>query len=93
MTLLKVVTPFDGVTASVPPRPVPLTRVRATGFDAFGTGFPLASSTVTVMAGDIAAPVNAFEGCCENASLAATGVMEKLALVAEPRPVLVATSV
>jgi hypothetical protein len=34
------------------------------------TAFPLASSTTTWTAGEIVAPVNAFEGCCKKTSFA-----------------------
>jgi hypothetical protein len=60
------------------------------------TTVPLLSSTKTWTAGVIVAPVCAFEGWTENASLTATGAgaeMVKLALVAEVRVGLVADSV
>jgi hypothetical protein len=73
LRLLKVAMPFCGVAVSVPVRPVPVVRATVTGLVADGTGFPLLSSTTTVTAGAIVAPVTAFEGCCKNASF--TGVV------------------
>jgi hypothetical protein len=68
--LLKVATPFCGVTVSVPARPVPLVRATVTGLVALVKALPLASSTATWTAGEIATPANAFEGCCTKASFA-----------------------
>jgi hypothetical protein len=69
-----------------------------TGFKAPVTGFPLLSFTTTVTAGAMVAPVEAFEGCCENASCVGMevpppGVMVKLLLAAGVRPALVAARV
>ena len=97
--LLKVAAPFCGVAVSVPPRPVPPTRASVTGLVAEVTGFPLLSSTATVTAGEMVAPVNALVGCCTKASFAGgKGVllpaeMLKPALVAGVRFGLVAESV
>jgi hypothetical protein len=56
------------------------------------TVFPLASCIATWTAGEIAVPVNPFEGCARNANF--TGVVTvKLALVDEVSPELLATSV
>jgi hypothetical protein len=83
--LLKVATPFWGVTVSVPPRPVPPTRASVTGFVAVVTTVPLLSSTDTWTAGVIVAPVNAFEGCCKKASFAG-GSAEVMVRVEEATP-------
>jgi hypothetical protein len=98
--LLKVAIPFCGVAVSVPVRPVPPARVRETGLVAVGTGFPLLSSTTTVTAGEIVAPVRALEGCCKNASFTAVAgvpvpdaLMLKDELIAGGRLGLVATNV
>ena len=61
--LLKVATPFFGVTVNVPPRPVPPTRVSVIGLVAEVTVFPLAFSTATWTAGVMSACVNAPVGC------------------------------
>ena len=100
LRLLKVAMPFFGMTLNVPARPVPPTRVSVTGLTAVVTVFPLLSSTTTVTAGAIVAPVDAFVGGCRKASLTGGGgalppnaVMTKLALIAEVRLGLVAVSV
>ena len=69
--LLKVATPFRAVICSVPPSAELPVRLICTKLVAVGSMFPAASSTATVTAGVIGAPVNAFEGCCKNASFAA----------------------
>ena len=74
LSVLNVATPFCGVTVSVPARPVPLVRASVTGLVAAVTVLPLLSSIATVTAGAIVTPAVALEGCCRNASLAATGV-------------------
>jgi hypothetical protein len=61
--LLKVATPFWGVTVRVPPSPVPLVSASVTGLVAVVTVFPLLSSIATWTAGEMAAWVDAFEGC------------------------------
>ena len=97
--LLKVATPFCGVAVKVPARPVPPTRATVTGLVAEVTGFPFLSSTATVTAGEMVAPVKAVVGCCTKASFAggrgvlAPAVMLKPTLVAGVRLVLVAESV
>jgi hypothetical protein len=97
--LLKVATPFCGVAVNVPPRPVPPTRASVIGLVAEVTGFPLLSSTATVTAGEMVAPVKALVGCCTKASFAGgrggllPAVMLKPALVAGVRLGLVAESV
>src|SRR5271154_4403836 len=94
--LLKVATPFCGVAVSVPERPEPVVSETVTAFTALVTGLPLLSSTTTVTAGAIMAPVDALDGCCEKANLAGTeasALMVKPLLVAEVRPVLVAERV
>jgi hypothetical protein len=97
--LLKVATPFCGVAVNVPARPVPPTRASVTGLVAEVTGFPLLSSTATVTAGEMVAPVAALVGCCTKASFAGgrgallPAVMLKPALVAGVRLGLVAKSV
>src|SRR5580700_11887239 len=92
--------PFCGVAVSVPVRPVPEVRESVTGLVAVVTVFPLLSCTATVTAGVMVAPVEAFEGCCENASFAGGGgvpppaaLRVKLALIAEVRFGLDAASV
>jgi hypothetical protein len=97
--LLKVATPFCGAAVKVPARPVPAARASVTGLVAEVTGFPLLSSTATVTAGEMVAPVKALVGCCTKASFAGgKGVllpaeMLKPALVAGVRFGLVAESV
>jgi hypothetical protein len=97
--LLKVATPFCGAAVKVPARPVPPTRASVTGLVAEVTGFPLLSSTATVTAGEMVAPVKALVGCCTKASFAGDrgvllpAAMLKPALVAEVRLGLVAESV
>ena len=54
----------------MPVRPLPLVRARVTGFVADVRVFPLLSWTATVTAGEMVAPVKAFEGCCKKASFA-----------------------
>ena len=77
--------------------PVPAARATVIGLVAEVTGFPLLSSTATVTAGEMVAPVKALVGCCTNASFAGgpllPAVMLKPALVAEVRLGLVADSV
>jgi hypothetical protein len=63
LRLLNVATPFCGVAVNVPARPVPPTRASVTGLVAEVTGFPLLSSTATVTAGEMVAPVEALVGC------------------------------
>ena len=100
LRLLKVAMPLLGTTLNVPRRPLPPTMVSVTGLTAVDTVFPLMSCTTTVTAGAIVAPVNAFVGCCRNASFTGGGgalppkaVMTKLSLVADVRLGLVAVSV
>jgi hypothetical protein len=100
LRLLKVAMPFWGVAVSVPLRPVPVVRATVTGLVADGTGFPLLSSTTTVTAGAMLAPVTAFVGCCMNASFAGVvgvplpaALMLKGELIAGGRLGLVATNV
>ena len=85
LRLLNVATPFLGVAVSVPVRPLPLVRARVTGFVADATVFPLLSWTATVTAGDMVAPVKAFEGCCKKASFAG-GSAEVMVRVEEATP-------
>ena len=47
LRLLKVATPFRGLTVSVPPRPVPPAREMVIGLAAVVTAFPLESCTST----------------------------------------------
>jgi hypothetical protein len=99
LRLLKVATPFCGVAVNVPAKPVPPTRVSVHALVAEVTGFPLLSSTATVTAGEMVAPVEALVGCCTKASFAGgrgvltLAVMLKAALVAGVRFGLVAESV
>jgi hypothetical protein len=99
LRLLNVATPFCGVAVNVPAKPVPPTRVSVHALVAEVTGFPLLSSTATVTAGEMVAPVEALVGCCTKASFAggrgvlAPAVMLKPALVAGVRLGLVAESV
>jgi hypothetical protein len=97
--LLKVAMPFTGMTLSLPPKLTVLpTRLSITGLLVEETMLPLASSTATVTAGEITACVDAFEGCCRNASWVAVAVVPagavtlKRALVVEAKPALVAES-
>jgi hypothetical protein len=97
--VLKVATPFCGVAVNVPARPEPPTRASVTGLVAEVTGFPLLSSTATVTAGEMVAPVKVVVGCCTKASFAGgrgvllPAVMLKPVLVAGVRLGLVAESV
>src|SRR5580704_3427145 len=100
LRLLKVATPFCGLTVSVPPKPVPPAREMVIGLAAVVTTFPLESCTSTWTAGEMVAPVCAFDGCWMKASCAAGRplpllglVMVKLALVAGCRPGLAACRV
>jgi hypothetical protein len=70
--LLKLAIPFCGVAVRIPASPLPVVRATMTGFEELITGFPLLSSTTTVIAGVMVAPVNALEGCREKASFAGT---------------------
>jgi hypothetical protein len=83
--LLKVATPFCGVSVNVPARPVPPTRASVTGFVAVVITLPLPSSTDTWTAGVIIAPVDPFEGCCKKASFAG-GSAEVMVRVEEATP-------
>ncbi len=91
--------PFCGATVSVPPRPVPPIKASVTGLVAVVTMFPPPSSTATCIAGEIVAPVSAFDGCCRNAKVTGVGLpppdalMVKRLLVAGVRPELVADNV
>jgi hypothetical protein len=75
--LLKVATPFWGVTINVPPKAAGFPeRPSLIGFVADEIMLPLVSSIATVTAGEIAARADAFVGCWRNASLAReTGVV------------------
>jgi hypothetical protein len=81
---LKVAMPFCGVAVNVPAKPVPPPRASVTGLVAAVTVLPLLSSIATVIAGAIVAPAVASEGCCKNASLAATGAPPPGALMVKP---------
>jgi hypothetical protein len=85
LRLLNVATPFLGVAVSVPVRPLPPVRARVTGFVADVRVFPLLSWTATVTAGEMVAPVKAFEGCCTKASFAG-GFAEVMVRVEEATP-------
>ncbi len=63
LRLLKVATPFCGLTVTVPPRPVPPARAMVIGLAAVVTTFPLESSTSTWTAGEMVAPACALDGC------------------------------
>jgi hypothetical protein len=71
LRLLKVATPFCGLTVSVPPKPVPPAREIVIGLAALARTFPLESSTSTWTAGEMVTPVCALDGCWVKASCAA----------------------
>src|SRR3984957_15877420 len=81
LRLLKVATPFCGVTTSVPERgPVPPTRESWPESFERGTKFPLQSSTATVTAGAIVVWATALEGCWTKTSFAWRSVGEMVSV-------------
>jgi hypothetical protein len=76
----KVTTPLAGVPEVVPPSVAPrgFASEIVTTFVAPATGFPAASSTVTVTAGAIATPEVALEGPCVKTSFAGVPAPETL---------------
>jgi len=84
---LNVATPATAARVAVPDKTPPgpaLFKVASVTLDVSAVRFPNWSSNRTVIAGAIAAPATAFDGCCPNAScVAAAAVMLKPVLVAE----------